>query len=222
VTTHLVDLVQWGCFPGQIVQCPEDIGMLKARRWPTRIDRGQFEKSTGAADFPDFLKKDVDAKGVLNVYSNGEMTYRIKGVHAKVSVVWNFEAPPGGGDTHFSVMRGSKANLVIRQGKEQKYKPELYVEPAKGADPKKLGDALKLAIADLEKTYPGVGLEGMPGTWQVLIPDSYRVGHEAHFGQVVEEFLKALNEGKLPEWEVPNMIAKYYITTAALEMAKQR
>jgi hypothetical protein len=31
------------------------------------------------------------------------------------------------------------------------------------------------------------------------------------------EYLKA---GKLPEWEVPNMIAKYYLTTTALKQAK--
>ena len=56
------------------------------------------------------------------------MNYTLKGVHARVSVTWNFEAPEGTGDTHFSVMRGTKANLVIRQGAEQKYKPVLYVE----------------------------------------------------------------------------------------------
>jgi len=222
VTTHLVDLVQWGCFPEQVVQCPTDIEMLNAKRWPTRISRAQFEKATGEKDFPDFLKKDVDTAGVLNVYSNGEMAYKIKGVHAKVSVIWNFEAPPGGGDTHFSIMRGSKANLVIRQGKEQNYKPELFVEPVKGTDAKALGETLKQAAADLEKTYPGVGLEREKSAWQVLIPDSYRIGHEAHFGQVVEEFLKALIDGKLPDWEVPNMIAKYYITTSALEMARRQ
>ena len=35
-----------------------------------------------------------------------------------------------------------------------------------------------------------------------------------------EKYLKYLVDGKLPEWEVPNMIAKYYVTTKALEMAK--
>jgi hypothetical protein len=29
-------------------------------------------------------------------------------------------------------------------------------------------------------------------------------------------------DGKLPEWEVPNMIAKYYTTTKALEIAKNK
>ena len=60
------------------------------------------------------------------MYANGEINYAIKGVHAKVSVLWNFEAPAGAGDTHFSVMRGSKANLVIRQGASEGWQPVLY------------------------------------------------------------------------------------------------
>ena len=53
-----------------------------------------------------------------------------------------------------------------------------------------------------------------------MIPDSYRVGHEAHFGQVTENFLRYLSEGELPDWEVPGMIAKYYTTTQAWKMAQ--
>jgi hypothetical protein len=49
--------------------------------------------------------------GVLRVYSNGEMNYSARGVHVKVSDSWQFEGPPGSGDTHFSIMRGTKADL---------------------------------------------------------------------------------------------------------------
>lgn len=31
--------------------------------------------------------------------------------------------------------------------------------------------------------------------------------------------LEYLQKGKLPDWEVPNMITKYFITTQALELA---
>jgi hypothetical protein len=37
---------------------------------------------------------------------------------------------------------------------------------------------------------------------------------------VTEKYLQFLKEGKLPDWEVPNMIAKYYTTAKALELAK--
>ncbi|MHC4643668.1 MAG: putative oxidoreductase C-terminal domain-containing protein, partial [Planctomycetota bacterium] len=57
--------------------------------------------------------------------------------------------------------------------------------------------------------------------WQVLIPDEHQDGHEAHFRKVTERYLKYVAEAKLPEWEIRHMIAKYYITTAALQLAQQ-
>lgn len=221
VTTHLVDLIQWGCFPEQVIQFPTDIEMLQAKRWPTKITPAEFQKVTGLKAVPDFLQSICDPKGVLNVFSNGEMIYTIKGIHAKVSVRWNFEAPKGGGDTHFSIMKGTKARIIIRQGKEQNFKTELFVEPAPGADPKALGAALQKAVAELEKQYPGIVLEEKNKTWHVFVPDVYRVGHEAHFAQVTESYLRYLVDGKLPAWETPNLLAKYYTTTAALELAKK-
>ena len=46
VTTHLVDLVQWECFPGQILS-PADIRMEAAKRWPTLISPEEFKGVTG-------------------------------------------------------------------------------------------------------------------------------------------------------------------------------
>ncbi len=128
VTTHLVDLVQWECFPGVVIS-ESDIKITNARHWKTNLTKAQFEKVTGLSSYPDYLKKDVDNKGTLGVYANGEINYQIKGVNAKFSVIWNFEAPTVTGDTHFSIMKGSKANLIIRQGKEENFKPVLYIEP---------------------------------------------------------------------------------------------
>ncbi|MFQ5805116.1 MAG: putative oxidoreductase C-terminal domain-containing protein [Phycisphaerae bacterium] len=220
VTTHLVDLVMWACFPEQPIDFDQDIRLLRARRWPTMITRHQYEKVTRRKSFPDFLKDDVGEDGVLPCYANGEMIYTIKGVFVKVSVRWDFQAPTGGGDTHFSVMRGSKANLVVRQGKEQNYRPELYVEPALGADKAALATALGKALAELQSEYPGVSVGPYGDGWQVLIPDKYRVGHEAHFRQVTKRYLKYLVDGELPAWELPNMLAKYRTTTTALRMAR--
>ena len=57
--------------------------------------------------------------------------------------------------------------------------------------------------------------------WEVIIPESFKEGHESHFARVTEKFLQYFKEGKLPPWEVPNMIAKYYTTTQALELARK-
>jgi predicted dehydrogenase len=221
VTTHLVDLVMWGAFPEQVIDYEKDIQMVRARRWPTIITKEQYAKVTRLEDFPPYLKDRLNPEGVLPCYANGEMVYAIKGVSTKISVMWNFEAPEGTQDTHYSIMKGTKCNLVIRQGKEQNYRPELYVEPAGGMDDAVFAKALVAAVDDLAATYPGVRLRQQDGSWLVSIPDEYRIGHEAHFGQVTDRYLQYLADGKLPDWEAPNMIAKYYVTTAALQMATE-
>jgi predicted dehydrogenase len=218
VTTHLVDLVQWQAFPEQTLK-PEDAKVLRAKRTPTAVTLEQFSKVTGAQAFPEFLKSDV-SNGVLNVYANGEFTYRLRDVHALVSVKWDFEAPPGGGDTHFSIMRGSKASLTIQQGAAQKYKPVLYIERAKDVDASAHEAAVKKAIASLQANHPGVDAKRDGERWVVTVPERYNVGHEAHFAQVTENFLKYLRAGKLPEWEVPNMLTKYATLMQAYELSR--
>jgi len=220
VTTHLVDLIQWECFPGQIIDYKNDIEMVSAKRWPTELALEQFQTVTRLNEYPEYLKKDAIKDNILNVYCNGEINYMIKDIHAKVSVVWNYQAPEGAGDTHFSIMKGSKANLVIRQGAEQNYKPALYIEPAALDNLKEYETALDKAFIKVSEKYPGVILNKLNDRWQAVIPEKYHVGHEAHFGQVTEKYLKYLVDGRLPDWEVPNMISKYFVTTKALEMSK--
>ncbi|MDB4884283.1 MAG: hypothetical protein JWL95_3049 [Gemmatimonadetes bacterium] len=218
VTTHLVDLVQWEAFPGETLQ-PSDVQMLTARRWTTAITPAQFKSVTGADSFPDYLKRDVK-NGVLQVYSNGEMTYRLRGVNARVSVTWNFEAPEGTGDTHFSIMRGTRASLVIRQGAEQKYKPVLYVERNPSVTPAAHEAALAAAVERLQGKWPGVAVRREGDRVALDVPAKYDVGHESHFAQVTSNFLRYLREGSLPEWEVPNMLVKYGTIMQAYTMSR--
>jgi hypothetical protein len=208
--------VQWECFPDQIIDYKKDIAVLNAKRWATKMTASQFNTITKLNQFPDYLNKDKLNDTTLNVYCNGEINYRLKGVHAKVSVIWNFQAPEGGGDTHFSKMRGTKCDLVIKQGKEQNYKPTLYIESLPGAP---LPD-LTQAFGRLQIKYPGVTLKKTGNGYEVDIPASYREDHEAHFARVTKKFLEYLQKGNMPAWEVPNMLAKYYTTTTALQMAK--
>ncbi|MGV3642425.1 MAG: putative oxidoreductase C-terminal domain-containing protein, partial [Adhaeribacter sp.] len=219
VTTHLVDLVQWECFPEQTIDYAKDVKITSARHWKTNLTPAQFRKSTQQAAYPDYLKQNVGADSLLGVYSNGEINYQLKGVNAKVSVVWNFQAPEGTGDTHYSMMKGTKANLVIRQGKEQNFKPQLYIEPAKGSDLKAFEASLKEALATVQTKFEGIDVQKTGNTWMVTVPEKYHNGHEAHFGQVAQKYLQYLKAGQMPAWEVPNMLAKYYTTTKALEVA---
>ena len=222
ITTHLVDLVQWECFPEQIIDYRHDVRIVDARRWPTELTPAQFESVTGLANYPEFLRKDVLGNGNLQVFANGEINYLLKGVHAKVSVIWNFAAPEGSGDTHYSIMRGTLANLVIRQGAAEAYQPALYVEAVDRAATAPLASALQQVLRQVHQKYPGVELKRAEDGWVVVVPARYHVGHEAHFGQVTDQFLGYIERGSMPEWEVPNMLAKYYTTTAALTAARSK
>ncbi len=215
VTTHLVDLIQWEAFPNQIIQ-KTDIDMLSAKRWPTILSKDQFKKITGLDSYPNYLEKDK-IENELHVYCNGEMNYTIKGKHAKVSVIWNYKAPEGTGDTHQSTMRGTKCDLVIKQGAEENFKPTLYVN-SKIAEGIEID--LSLSISELKSEFPGIKSEKISDSvWKILIPDVLKIGHEAHFGQVTNNFLKYFKEGMLPEWEIPNMKTKYYTTIEAYKLA---
>ncbi|MDR6561928.1 MULTISPECIES: putative oxidoreductase C-terminal domain-containing protein [unclassified Arcicella] len=219
VTTHLVDLIQWECFPEQVIDCQKDIEITNAKRWTTDMTLSQFKTITKTDGFPAFLKKDLANDTTLKIYANAEINYQLKGVHAKASVIWAYKAPEGGGDTHYSIMRGTKANLIIRQGAEQGYKPTLYIEPINPADTYE--PTLLKAVTALQKNFEGIAVKKNAKGWEVLIPEKYKEGHEAHFGRVTEKYLDFLKVGKLPAWEVPNMISKYYTTTKALEIAKK-
>lgn len=217
VMTHLVGLVQWECFPNQIIDSKKDITLLSAKRWATPMSQVEFTTITGQDSFPGHLQKNITAGSVLQVYCNGEINYTIKGVHAKTSVTWNYKAPEGTGDTHYSIMRGSKANLVIRQGKEENYKAVLYIQPV-GKD-EAWEDSLQENFKPLLDKYPGLQLARSINGWRVSAPEQLSEGHEAHFARVMENFLEYLQNKNIPEWEVPNMLAKYFTTAAALELA---
>jgi predicted dehydrogenase len=222
VGTHLVDGVQWICFPDQALDWRKDVKMSSARRWPTKLTQEQFKRSTGLDHYPDYFKKDIGPDGALEVFANGEVSYTLRGVQVRVAALWRFEAPPGAGDTLYALVRGTRANLVIKQGAEQKYKPALYIENTAGIPPEQFEQTLRAALSKLNATWPGLDMKPAGAACELIIPDKYRVGHEQHFAQVTERFLRFLADGAMPNWEVPNMLAKYYTTTEAYRLSHRQ
>ena len=202
VGTHLVDLTQWTLFPGQAIDWRKDARIVTARRWPTRMTPAEFRQVTGQA-----------RAGDLDYYCNTQVSYALRGIHVKMDVLWRYEAPPGTGDTHLAIFRGTKSSVEIRQGAAENYKPELYVA---GRVPE-LDDRVRA----LAVRWPGIELEDRGNEARIHIPDSYRVGHEAHFAQVTRQFFEYLkNPAAMPAWEAPGMAAKYYVTTAGVERSR--
>jgi predicted dehydrogenase len=220
VGTHLVDTVQWTCFPDKAIDWKKDIKVYAAHHWPTTMTPEQFKRSTGQDHFPDYFRQDTTPDGNLKLFVNGDVAYTLRGVHAKVATLWKFEAPPGTGDTHTAIIRGSRATLAIRQGPEQNFKSELYVENSSGMSADQFEKALRNALAKVCATRPGLDLKPAAKGWQIVIPDKYRVGHEEHFAQVTEKYLQYLAGGKMATWEVPCMLAKYYVTTEAQRLSQ--
>lgn len=221
VGTHLVDLVQWECFPDMTLDYTKDLDILGGKIWPTPLTLSQFAAVTGKSEYPAFLKPYVVKDSVLNTHANGEMLYTLKDVHVKIIARWDYKAEQGG-DTHLATFRGTKATVEIRQTKNENFKPVLYIQPADKKGGADFDKTVREAITALSQKYSGVTAEQSGNEWKVVIPASYDIGHEAHFGQVMERYLQYLKEGKLPSWEVPNMIAKYYTTTRALEIATKQ
>ena len=223
VTTHLVDLVQCTVMPEQAIDYTKDIEFTSAKRWATPIPIDKYRLVTGKDEYPEFLKKDI-VDDTLQVYSNGELNYKLNGVNCRVSVIWNFMAAvgtEGTGDTHFSVVKGSKANVEIRQGAAQGYKPMLYVVN-KGDDDAAFEATLRKALKSVAGKYPGLGVEKSgEKEWKVTIPADIVKTHEQRFSSVMKVYLNYLIDGEIPAWERSHMISKYYTTTKALEVAKQ-
>jgi predicted dehydrogenase len=221
VGTHLADLVQWTLWPGQALDVDKDIRVLAAQRWPTRISRDDFRRVTGEADFPESLKASVK-DGTLEYFCNGHVTYSVRGVHIKLAPLWNWEAPPGEGDSHYAVYRGSKARVEVRQGAAEGGKPQTYVVAVQPKERAAVLAAVRKRLVALQANYPGVTAEEHGSDILLKIPDSLRTVHEDHFAQVARQFFKyAKDPSTLPEWETANMVAKYYVTTKGTELSRE-
>ena len=65
-------------------------------------------------------------------------------------------------------------------------------------------------------------MEESGGDIRIVIPDRFRVSHEAHFAQVTGLFLGYLKNPKtVPAWEKTNMRAKYTVTTEGVELSQR-
>lgn len=220
VGTHLVDLAQWTLFPGQPIDYRTQIEMVAGKRWPTVLSPADFRRVTGVAEAPEGLRRQVTPEGFA-YYCNNLVSYRLRGVYVKLNVLWNYEAPPGGGDVYEAVFRGTRARVEIRQGKKENYRPELYIVPARSDDRAAVAKALDARIAAVARRYAGIQVEEKGAEFHVSIPARHRTSHEAHFAEVTREFFSYLASPKsIPAWEKPNMLAKYWVTTRGVEMSR--
>jgi hypothetical protein len=221
VGTHLVDNVPWILFPEQAIHCTNDMQVLRGTRWPTTLTLEQFKRVTGVGEFPDFLRASVTDDS-LPYFCNNTVSYTLRGIHVKLEVKWDFEAAPGVKDNSLSVFRGGTSRVEVRQGRDQNYRREVYVVPNRPEQKAAVFAAVGKRVEALQTNYPGLAVRDEPDGIRLEIPERFRVSHEEHFALVVRRFLEYVREPKLmPAWEKPNMLAKYYVTTMGVHLARQ-
>jgi predicted dehydrogenase len=220
VGTHVVDLTHWTLFPEQALDYKRDFRILSARRWPTILSLDQFTQVTGERTFPPYLDKDV-REGKLYYYTNNSVVYTVRGHHVKLGVSWNYESPSGAADSMLAIYRGDKSEVMVRQGSEEKYLPEVYIKP-KGADRAAVLRALEARIGKLASRYPGLTHTEAGDQIRIVIPQKLRIPDIEYFLLLADRFAGYIRHpGTLPSWEKPNMLAKYWVTTQGVKMARE-
>lgn len=216
VTTHLADLAQWMVAGDKGANYARDIVLTSARQWPTDIPLEIFSRVTGLDAFPDFTRQHV-SNGVLHYLCNAKITYTLRGVPVEIDSIWDLAIPQGGGDTHYSILRGNFADLVVDQGPETGFLTRLRVVPTrKTATHEK---ALREALDGMEGICPGVGLSDDENGYLITIPAAMHQGHEARFAQVLDQFLGYVEGGEWPRRVSEELIAKYTLLANAYDLS---
>lgn len=216
VTTHLVDLAQWMTEGDRPFSYERDVALEAARQWPTGVPLDIFSRITGLAQFPAALREHVTGT-TLQYLCNAGINYRLRGIPVQIESLWNLAIPEGGGDTHYAILRGTRADLVVDQGPETQYRTRLTVRPH--ADAQRFGATLATAVEALQGEFPGLDQKSAGGGYEMVIPDALRTGHEAHFAAVLDAFLGYIDAGTQPARLAPDIATKYTLLARAKDMA---
>src|SRR5262245_47630470 len=193
VGTHLADLAIWLAFPDEAIDYRHDVEVLDAEHWPTKIDREAFSEITGLKQFPAELEH-LKEGDTLTYWGNGRVLFRIRDQFVRFTTRWGVRPVGPDADTHQAMARGSKATIVIRHDSNYGRGPQVFLTPHRGSK-----------------------------SLHVDIPPHKRTGHESHFASVFGEFAQYFHDRSLiPAWERPNLLAKYFVTTKAVELAQAR
>ncbi len=132
VTTHLIDLVFWQCFPGKSITT-EMVSVDSTSHYPTPISLEQFKLSTLSDSFPSFLSG-VKNGNQIDVLSNGTIGFSVCGVPVQMNVKWNWMPQPGASDTFEAVYKGTKSTVIVRQDSTTGFVKQVFVCPDGGKE----------------------------------------------------------------------------------------
>src|SRR5262249_59862200 len=108
----------------------------------TLVSLGQFRELTGERAWPKDLAPWI-SNDILEYFCNGRVDYRVRGIHVRLEVRWDYQAEQGD-DTHQALYRGTRCWFAVRQAPAQGCRPELYILPDEN-----IGAALQRRITEL-------------------------------------------------------------------------
>ncbi len=216
VTTHLVDLAQWMVAGDKGADYERDYVLTEARQWPTDMPLEIFSRITGLDDFPEYARRDV-SNAVLHYLCNARIKYTLRGIPVEVDSIWNLAIPEGGGDTHYGILRGTRADFVVDQGPDTSFFTRLRVIPAENSSAYE--KSLENALAGMQDICPGVGHCADGDGYLVTIPAGMHHGHEARFAEVLNQFLGYVDAGQWPQHVSEELVAKYKLLANAYQLS---
>jgi predicted dehydrogenase len=220
ILSHLVDIAHWTLFPDQVINYERDVAIKQVKSWTTKIPLETFKRVTGYL-FTEPLQEYV-TDNVLEHECNCSIEYTVKDIPIHVRSTWILESLQGGGDAHHSLIRGTLSDLITRQLHERGYKHELVVKPRDMRHAGEIDKALGKVLKELEDTIPGVTRSIQGDEFIINIPPEHETGHEEHFAQVFNQFIKYIESGKLPSEENPNTVTKYILLAEAQKNEQQK
>ena len=119
------------------------------------------------------------------------------------------------------IAHGMNGSVAVRQlpGKH----PHVFVTAATPAAHGEMVGHLRAKCVALRPRFPGLVVEDLGAEARLLIPDDLRTSHESHFAAVMDEYVRYFHTPRaVPTWERPNLLARYFITTKAVELARQK
>ena len=219
IQSHMTDQAQWLVGDGSGFDYARDVALDGARRWSTPVPLDLFRASTGLDEFPQALAGEVE-DGVLRLACNGEIRYRLRDVAVRQRAEWGPREPEGGGDAHYTTVRGEVATIVARRGPETRFRPELHIAP-RGA-PRTFARRLDRALAAWEREFPGLQPRSSPVGFEIVVPAELRTPHEAHFAMVLDDFLDHLDRRTWPAPLAARIRTRYTLLGEAHERCAGR
>ncbi len=220
IPTHMVDQVQ-----GLVAAASSNdagpapaLELISARTWATQVPLALFTRVTGGSVFPPGLSDLVNGEE-LAYRANAELAFRVGAVSAALHTRWDLSAPSGGGDTHRSVIQGTRAEIRVEQHEGTGFRRRLSVVPRGEVD--HVRGALASAVAAWQDAYPGIGVAAAGSACEIRVPPALDVGHERHFPLLLAEFLSLVEGGSMPRDLAAATLAKYTLLSQAAAAARR-